>query len=169
MDDRFDFILMADEIMFNFNHLHYMPGSYRAIGNDGLHFNQSINQGTNADVPAQVAQALYDCSDHLPVTMKILADVSLGVEELGATSLEAYAAPNPAMDVTNACFFNPSAGIVQFELYSLQGQLLAREFKQFDCGTQQHTIELLGLQKGFYILKVRHNEGWEQKIKLIVQ
>lgn len=169
MDDRFDFILMADEIMFNFNHLRYMPDSYRAIGNDGLHFNQSINQGTNADVPAQVAQALYDCSDHLPVTMKILADVSLGVEELGATSLEAYAAPNPAMDVTNAYFFNPSAGIVQFELYSLQGQLLAREFKQFDCGTQQHTIELLGLQKGFYILKVRHNEGWEQKIKLIVQ
>ena len=169
LDDRFDFILMSDEIAFGYNHLRYVRNSYQALGNDGYHFNQSINQGYNAAVPAEVAQALYDCSDHLPVTMKILADVSLGVDELGTTSLEASVAPNPASDKAIVHFFNPLQGQVQLELYSLQGQMLQRESTHFGEGSQQFELDLYGVSKGFYLLRIKHDDGWRQTLKVIKQ
>ena len=96
LDDRFDFILMSDEIYMGFNKIRYVSGSYHAVGNDANHFDQSINQYGNASVPAEVAEALYDGSDHLPVTMKMNVYASLDVEEHGLQSFMVY--PNPAGD-----------------------------------------------------------------------
>jgi hypothetical protein len=168
LDDRFDFILMADEIAFSYNHLRYVQGSYHAVGNDGLHFNMSVDQGTNNAVPAEVAEALFDGSDHLPVTMKIAVDVHLGVEDLEAQSLCATVAPNPARDRASVTFFNPAQGQVQFELYSLQGQLLQREAAAFGEGSQQYELTLHDVIKGFYLLRIKHDEGWGQTVKLVV-
>lgn len=170
LDDRFDFILMADEIKFSYKHLRYVPNSYKAIGNDGYHFNQSINQGYNYAVTSELAQALYDCSDHLPVTMKLITDVpGLGIDESESPTLEASVAPNPASGIAKVSFFNPSAGMVQFELYSLQGQLLQRYSEHFVNGAQQVEMGLQDVPEGFYLLRIRHQKGWEQTIKLVVQ
>lgn len=168
LDDRFDFILMADEIAFSYNHMRYVSNSYHAVGNDGNHFNMSVNQGYNSAVPAEVAEALFNGSDHLPVTMKIAVDVHLGVEDHEAQSLYATVAPNPASDRAVMSFFNPSKGQVEFELYSLQGQLLQREVTVFDEGSQQHVLSLQGLTKGFYLLRIKHKDGFSQSLKLIV-
>ena len=169
LDDRFDFILMADEIAFSYNHLRYVQDSYHAVGNDGRHFNQSVNQGTNMSVPAEVVEALFDGSDHLPVTMKIAVDVKLGVEDHEAQSLQASIAPNPAKDFAAVSFYNPSQGQVQFELYSLQGQLMAIESNHFDSGSQQYELSLKGVTKGFYLLRIRHDNGCGQTVKLVVK
>ena len=169
LDDRFDFILMADEIAFGYNHMRYVNGSYKAVGNDGRHFNQSIDQGTNTAVPAEVAEALFDGSDHLPVTMKITVDAHLGVEDIEAHSLYATVAPNPATDHAIVNFFNPSQGQVQFELYSLQGQLLQREADAFGEGSQQYELALHDVIKGFYLLRIKHDGGWGQTVKLVVR
>ena len=170
LDDRFDFILMADEIKFSYKHLRYVPNSYKAIGNDGYHFNQSINQGYNYAVTSELAQALHDCSDHLPVTMKLYTDVpGLGIDESETPALEASVAPNPVSGVAKVSFFNPSAGMVQFELYSLQGQLLKRLSEHFVNGAQQVEMDLQDVPKGFYLLRIRHSNGWGQTIKIIVQ
>ena len=170
LDDRFDFILMADEIKFSYKHLRYVPNSYKAIGNDGYHFNQSVNQGYNYAVTSELAQALHDCSDHLPVTMKLYTDVpGLGIDESETPTLEASVAPNPASGVTKVSFFNPSAGMVQFELYSLQGQLLKRLSEHFGNGAQQVEMDLQDVPKGFYLLRIRHSNGWGQTIKVVVK
>ena len=169
LDDRFDFILMADEIAFSYNHLRYAQGSYHAVGNDGRHFNQSVDQGTNTAVPAEVAEALFDGSDHLPVTMKIAVDVKLGVEDHEAQSLYASVAPNPATDFAMVEFFNPLRGQVQFDLYSLQGQLVERAAGVFGEGSQQFDLNLQGLTKGFYLLRIAHNSGWNQTVKMVVK
>ena len=168
LDDRFDFILMADEIKFSYNHLRYVNNSFRAIGNDGRHFNQSVNQSINASVPAAVADALYDCSDHLPVTMKIAVDAHLGVEDNETQSLYATVAPNPASDKATVHFFNPADGSVQFELYSLQGQLVQRTSDVFSEGSQQFALDLQGLTKGFYLLRMTHSSGWRQTVKVLI-
>lgn len=168
LDDRFDFILMADEIAFSYNHMRYVQGSYKAVGNDGRHFNMSVDQGTNTAVPAAVAEALFDGSDHLPVTMKIAVDLHLGVEDHEAQSLYATVAPNPASDRAVVDFFNPSQGQVQFELYSLQGQLMQREAAAFSEGSQRYELMLLDIPKGFYLLRIRHKDGFNQSLKLIV-
>ena len=161
---------MADEIKFSYKHLRYVPNSYKAIGNDGYHFNQSVNQGYNYAVSSELAQALHDCSDHLPVTMKLYTDVpGLGIDESETPTLEASVAPNPASGVAKVSFFNPSAGMVQFELYSLQGQLLQRHSEHFGNGAQQVEMDLQDVPKGFYLLRIRHSNGWGQTIKIIVQ
>ncbi|MBX2991739.1 MAG: T9SS type A sorting domain-containing protein [Bacteroidetes bacterium] len=63
LDDRFDIILtsstMADRII---------TSSYTAYGNDGNHYNDSINRLPNTAVPDSIAHALHNASDHLPVT-----------------------------------------------------------------------------------------------------
>ena len=169
LDDRFDFILMADEIAFSYNHMRYVQGSYHAVGNDGQHFNNSVNQGYNSAVPAEVAEALFNGSDHLPVTMKIAVDVHLGVEDHEVQSLYATVAPNPASDRAAVNFFNPSKGQVEFELYSLQGQLLQHEAAAFGEGSQQYELSFHDLTKGFYLLRVVHSDGWNQTIKLVIE
>ena len=169
LDDRFDFILMADEIAFSYNHMRYVQGSYHAVGNDGHHFNMSVNQGYNSSVPAAVAEALFEGSDHLPVTMKIAVDVHLGMEDNETQCLYASVAPNPASDKAIVHFFNPLQGQVQFELYTLQEQLMLHESANFCEGTQQFKLSLEDLMKGFYLLRIRHYNGWEQIIKVIVQ
>ena len=169
LDDRFDFILMADEIAFSYNHLRYVQGSYHAVGNDGQHFNKSINQGYNSAVPVEVVEALFDGSDHLPVTMKIAVDVHLGVEDNEAQSFFASVVPNPVSDKAVVQFFNPSQGQVQFELYSLQGQLMQHASADFSEGSQEFGLSLEGLTKGFYLLRIRHDNGWNQTVKVVIR
>ena len=169
LDDRFDFILMSDKIKYCYKHLRYVNGSYHAVGNDGHHFNHDVNFNGNSAVPSYVAQALYDCSDHLPVTMKIAVDAHLGIKENGMHSLQATVAPNPASDKAGVTFFNPAPGQIQFELYSLQGQLLQRSTAVCDEGSQQFEMPLHDQPQGFYLLKIRHNKGWEQTVKVVVK
>ena len=169
LDDRFDFILMADEIAFSYNHMRYVQGSYHAVGNDGRHFNMSVNQGNNIAVPTEVADALFDGSDHLPVTMKIAVDAHLGVEDNEAQSLYATVAPNPATDKAVVHFSNPAQGQVQFDLYSLQGQLLLREAAAFGEGSQQYELALHDITKGFYLLRIKHDGGWGQTVKVVIK
>ncbi|MFO0357908.1 MAG: endonuclease/exonuclease/phosphatase family protein [Sphingobacteriaceae bacterium] len=72
MDDRFDFMLVTSPLMNGNNKVTYVPGSYKAFGNDGQHMNKAITEApTNSVVPAIVTQALFNVSDHLPVIMKM--------------------------------------------------------------------------------------------------
>ncbi len=74
MDDRFDFILVPYT---NRTTLVYKSGSYKAYGNDGLHFNKSVNSGTNSAVGATLATALYQASDHLPIVIELVPPTTL--------------------------------------------------------------------------------------------
>ena len=169
LDSRFDFILMSYETAYGYNHLRYVRNSYKAVGNDGRHYNQSVNQGTNAAVPPEVADALYGCSDHLPVTMKIFADVSVGVDEMTQQDFLAFVAPNPVKDYARVTFYNPTQGEVQFDLYSLQGQLLQRTTAAFDEGSQQFELSLQDQPQGFYLLNIIHSNGWRQTVKVVIK
>ncbi|MGM0496890.1 MAG: T9SS type A sorting domain-containing protein [Bacteroidota bacterium] len=71
MDDRFDFILVSDYIMDGAQDVHALENTYQAMGQDGSGFNGSLNRTNNENVPEDIARALYDFSDHLPVTMEI--------------------------------------------------------------------------------------------------
>jgi endonuclease/exonuclease/phosphatase family metal-dependent hydrolase len=76
LDDRFDFLLPAVALDDGAG-LAILADTYRSVGNDGNHFNQSINAGTNTywpdDIPASnaLADALFVASDHLPVLLDL--------------------------------------------------------------------------------------------------
>ncbi len=84
LDDRFDHILVSQPVLSGADSLRYIPGSYRTIGNDGNHFNQSLLSGSNSMYPDSVVNALYYTSDHLPVTLKVKytvpTDFGLGLD-----------------------------------------------------------------------------------------
>ncbi len=68
LDDRFDHILVSPNVMSSSN-LTYVTNSYKAVGNDGSHYNQSLLSGGNSMYPDSVVKALYYQSDHLPVKL----------------------------------------------------------------------------------------------------
>ncbi len=70
LDDRFDFIFMTS-VFDNEEGWMYEADSYITFGNDGNHLNQAITDGENQAVNEEVAQALHDATDHLPVYMEI--------------------------------------------------------------------------------------------------
>lgn len=83
MDDRFDFIIVGNDVMNGTNKLKYISNTYKALGNDGQHFNKSINgTPTNTAVPSNIADALYYMSDHLPIVIKAYYDAALSVDEI---------------------------------------------------------------------------------------
>ena len=71
LDDRFDHVLFNDNVANGSGKMTYVAGSLTPVGNDGLHFNSSINSPTNNSVPATVLTALYEMSDNLPVYVDI--------------------------------------------------------------------------------------------------
>lgn len=66
MDDRFDMMLMSQAVL-DAGGISYITGSYTVYGNDGNHYNDSINRPPNNVVTQAVANALHGASDHLPV------------------------------------------------------------------------------------------------------
>jgi endonuclease/exonuclease/phosphatase family metal-dependent hydrolase len=70
LDDRFDMFLISYGLAES-KKLTYKPGSYLVFGNDGKHLNKSINYQKNKAVSEEMADALYEASDHLPVIIEL--------------------------------------------------------------------------------------------------
>ncbi len=80
--DRFDMILGSYGIN-DGQGIDFVVGSYDAYGNDGNRLNQSILDGVNTSVSPNVARALHDASDHLPVVADFVSyNTNSGYSEL---------------------------------------------------------------------------------------
>lgn len=74
LDDRFDFQFISKSLR-DGKGMELIGGSYRAMGNDGKHYDQAINDnGTDnkyfsndKERSNELATALHDASDHIPV------------------------------------------------------------------------------------------------------
>jgi hypothetical protein len=132
LDDRFDFILVSQAIM-NFGGVDYVPGTYWAYGNDGQHFNQQI---VNPPYPIseQIAFALHDVSDHLPVVTEFDFGVVNDVETIDPSTLSFYLYqnyPNPFNPSTMISYTIPqtlarSSQFVSLVVYDLLGKEITR-------------------------------------------
>lgn len=153
MDDRFDFILCSPAML----DAAYVPGSYTAFGNDGIHFNKSINDFPNLVVDDSIANALYNVSDHIPV----YADFSFGG---GAGSVPA-AAGGGSLEV-GARVVEGGAGVVftlrqshesiaSLRLYNMLGQeVAALPEGELRGGVSQAHLDIRSLPSGRYIYTV---------------
>jgi endonuclease/exonuclease/phosphatase family metal-dependent hydrolase len=132
LDDRFDFILVSQAIM-NYGGVDYVSGTYAAFGNDGLHFNQQL---VNPPYPIseQIAFALHDVSDHLPVVAEFDFGVVNDVENINLSS-ETFRLnqnyPNPFNPSTRISFTIPTTlsgnnQNVRLFIYDVLGREVAR-------------------------------------------
>ena len=169
MDDRFDFILMSENIYGGRDGIRYVGGSYNALGNDGHRFNKSINNPTNTAVSQAVANALFNNSDHIPVTMELVYSSHLDVNELANNELSYDVFPNPASSKVNIRFYQDNLGKANILLFNTLGQQVFSENITVNDCLSEHVINVENLPKGFYFLKITNADGITNTSKIVVE
>ncbi len=148
LDDRFDIIFVSNDILNGSQGVKYNTGSYRAVGQDGSHFNKSVNYGSNFDVPQDVANALFYTSDHLPILLKIKVGGPVSIQELD--NLVDNFNFNTETKILSVQFSSPHQK-VELKIYNTSGQLIVDQHYQ---NTQSITDYLQQLTAGIYIINI---------------
>lgn len=161
LDDRFDFILTSSEILSGSKGIKFY--SYKTLGQDGNRFNGSITSPTNTSVPADVANALYHMSDHLPVIMK--ATFSPGTTS-AITERESIdiLVNNPVYNILNIQVLE-SASIASVNIFNILGNnIMALKTSMFE---QKLEINLSGIPSGIIMVQVRLSDGKQKTFKVV--
>lgn len=87
MDDRFDLMMFSNGIVQS-GGMYYVPNSFVAYGNDGNHYNDSINKQPNTAVTPDIADGIHYASDHLPIYAKFTFPGSVSAPVAQPTSLQ---------------------------------------------------------------------------------
>ena len=169
MDDRFDFILMSENIYGGRDKIRYIGGSYNALGNDGLRFNKSINNPVNHAVSQAVADALFNNSDHIPVTMELLVSYNDGNNELNPNELSFDIFPNPASKEVNIRFYQDNIGKANIALINTLGQTVYSDNVFVNDCLSEHVVTVENFPKGMYFLKITNADGLTNTSKIIVE
>lgn len=165
MDDRFDFILNSLSIKNGTQKIKYIPGTYKALGQDGLRINQSINSPVNNTIPLAVADALFNNSDHLPVIAKYEVTIpgTVFVENMEYKNEFLAFINNPVKDNIILNIADSEMMNLNCEILSVYGQKLQmQKLKSERSGI--YTIPASNLQKGIYLLRLYNNN---QELKVI--
>ncbi|MFQ6608176.1 MAG: lamin tail domain-containing protein [Fidelibacterota bacterium] len=150
LDDRFDFILASAGLL-AYSSLNYVEGTYISVGNDGNHFNQAINSGGNSAVPDNVADALVEASDHLPVYLE-LEFVGMAEADENIIITEIMQNPSAVSDSYGEWFEIYNADIESFDL---------RNWTIRDNGSDSHIIvdtEPVVIEPGEYFILGRNGD-----------
>lgn len=165
LDDRFDFILISQSLQDN-----VITSSYAAFGNDGNHYDLSINDGPNDSVSTDVANALHFASDHLPVCCDfVFADEGYIEEKDYRSRVRMNVSPNPFVSRTTISYFLPISAEVELSLSDVSGRKVKTLAKRkHEKGIYHHQFRPSDLPSGLYfcILEVNH-ESLVEKLLLI--
>lgn len=140
LDDRFDHIIVSNNVINGTDSLKYLPNSYHAVGNDGNHYNTNLIGGpVNSMYPDSVVKALYYMSDHLPVTLKAVVTYPT------SNGLALYPVVNPV-----TCY-----GASDGEITIVPNDGQAPYTYQWDAAAgNQTTATATGLSTGSYCVQV---------------
>jgi len=157
MDDRFDLILFSQAIS-DTGGIEFLRNSYKAYGNDGTHFNDSINRPPNTAVGQTIANALHYGSDHLPVIAKFVfkqSPTSVREAELPEDFRVENAYPNPFNPVTTLGWTLPRVGEVNLYIYNTLGQVVSsRNLGYTPPGRGSYLFDASGLSSGVYFARL---------------
>ncbi|MCD4744916.1 MAG: endonuclease/exonuclease/phosphatase family protein [Bacteroidales bacterium] len=155
MDDRFDFILISDKVLNGTEYVEYTQGSYKALGQDGQRFNSSlIASPVNTSVPANVLNALYEMSDHLPVIMDLKIDKPASINNFENTNFYKVFFKNPVKDQIILNLDIKKKSNINIEIISILGNTLFLKNYNNITGNFNLTIPLYNIQNGLYLLKI---------------
>ena len=168
IDDRFDFILTSKSVRDGSQNVKYIPDTYWAIGQDGEHFNTSINASpTNTSVPFDVLSALYRNSDHLPITLDLEIDKILGIENLNKLEQAEIKYRNPSSEILSLNLLMNYNTTLDIEICDMFGRVLISENERVTQGRNEISIPLSYLKKGNYLLRFT-DSGKNRVVKKLV-
>jgi exonuclease III len=155
LDDRFDFIMLSEQIMEGDEHYQYQEGSYNVLGQDGLRLNGSVLSPANTEVPEEIAWALYDASDHLPVVVDLLVDQhwtglnSRPEYESIAIWIQHFNQASVSLGIRD-----PSPLDLAVSIYSMTGEIAQRAFFTTAPGSSTCQLDVPSLAPGMYVMQI---------------
>ena len=164
LDDRFDIILVSPYIYYGSDRIHLIEGSYHALGQDGMRFNGSILSPANNAIPNDVANALFQQSDHLPVIVDLAVDAHVGVREPQADHF--VRVTNPVRETLEMELQSVEAGRYTITLFAMDGRNLATYHEDLDVGVHKLSFPF-PYGKGAYLAHIQRENGRKTVKKLI--
>ena len=154
MDDRFDFILTSLDILQSGN-LQYVENSYWAYGQDGQRFNESLTSSSNlnSSLPANIISALYNMSDHLPVTLQLAYNLQTSTNEL-INTVNNIKVNGLATDYIDIFFRSNSYTKVSVSVISIIGTKVLQEEITINPGGKTQ-IPVKNLRPGIYLVTIK--------------
>lgn len=153
LDDRFDFIFISDDLFSGSHKAKYISGSYKALGQDGQHFNDAVNYGGNNAVPDWVANALFYMSDHLPVIMDVEVGGTVNIQE-NQSFVDSYIYQNESNSIQIK--MNESQADLILKVFDISGKQVY--FKRF-MSVKEINEYLPELNTGMYIIQLSSGEN----------
>lgn len=152
MDDRFDMILHAPTLHNGWGSIAYVEGSTWAVGNDGQHFNDSVNGPPNASVSQQMADALHYAADHLPVVARFHFTGTAGLAPTEGPMLRLW--PNPTVSGLRISANSP---LLRIEMTDATGRTVWSQ--HMDWPATHIESETSFLSPGLYVLRAETDSG----------
>ena len=162
LDDRFDFIMVSQNMMTNPN-LQYKTDSYKAYGNNGNCYNNNINDINCGGVYNQIIRdALYNMSDHLPVVMELETDQEIVILEVPQQQLAQPFSLKRTLVSDVLTIYAPQWDTQNdtFRVYNSLGQ----EILDFKINATTTAINIAQLAKGVYYIT---NKSSNQTLKFL--
>ena len=178
LDDRFDMILNSKG-MTEEGGIKYIPGSLKPLGNDGNHYNDSINQRPNTSVPDSIADAIYYGSDHLPVTALYKFEKTGSVTIISNLIPEKFNVyqnyPNPFNPSTKIKFdipsgLNGSNSKVRLSVYNSLGKEIAELVNEnLGAGSYETEFDASDFSSGVYFYKIETDNFSQTKSMFLIK
>jgi endonuclease/exonuclease/phosphatase family metal-dependent hydrolase len=162
LDDRFDFFFVNSDIVYGDKSVQYITNTYTAYGQDGNRYNSDLNVWpANTVVAPEIASALYNMSDHLPVIMDVVIDPTLGIDNSNGINWKFYYSQETGGLVLSC---NEIEDDIEIEINDLTG----KRIKQVTFGNSNYArLQLNNLRSGAYIATVS-SKNIHHSIKFIV-
>ena len=152
----------------------YIPNSYKPYGNDGNHYNDSINKRPNTAVPDSIADALHYASDHLPTVSLFRIYNGVSVNQIGSVVPDKFELkqtyPNPFNPETKIKFDIQKSGYVRLSVYNSLGQKITDLVNQnLSAGEYETNWNAKDFASGIYIYRIETDNFTQTKQMLLIK
>lgn len=173
LDDRFDLVLFSKAVN-DAGGITYVQGTMTAFGNDGNHYNDSINRPPNTSVSIDVANALHYASDHLPVfaLFEFRSIVNSAEDNISGTLPSRFELkqnyPNPFNPATTISYSIATGSHVRLTIHDLLGRTVATLVNGAKpAGSYSVRWDASYLPSGIYLYRLEAG-GYSQTKKLVL-
>ncbi len=149
LDDRFDFIMLSEEIINNSN-LNYISNSYKSYGNNNNCYNNRIDDTSCSGIYNQsLRDNLYLMSDHLPVILSLEYTETLTTSNSVNSQKLFYIETNDINYDELIIYIKESKGNEQITIYNSIGL----KIYTFKVSKNELRINIKDLCNGIYYIK----------------
>jgi len=164
LDDRFDFVLLSDQLMDQQSSLSYVEDTYKALGNNGTCYNQDLlDCGTGNEVPFGMIKTLRFMSDHLPVVFTLTINETTATQNHIPTTSLLQITPNPSRDFFQ--IFWQGGLPAQVNIFDING----KKVKTRKLQNSILQIKTDALSSGIYAIQITDQNGNIKAIQTLVR